>query len=395
MAKWRYREGQNTDHLEKVGKIRKSRARKKYSDRAEDFELPESEWSTIEGEGLFKARVVEVHKRYAFVSVEEIPLQINTRDVWLATVARKFLVGERGERNFVCVGDRVLCRPADESERQTREDLPQCAILHRTPRNSTIARLDPGHAERMHVLASNVDHMLVVASYLAPKVRWGLIDRCLVMAEYQGIPASIVLNKSDLLATADQEFVDDCARRIENYRSIGYPVYSLQLNGEGVTEDPQFQRIVESMHRHINLVMGHSGVGKSSLVNHLRPELEQMVEPESDIFYKGRHTTTFASLLRLGVGGYVVDTPGVRSFAIGEIDAIQLTHCFRDFRPYLGRCKFRECQHVDQPDCAVREAVDLGHIAAWRYRSFLGILSGETGREGRVRELDLDDSDES
>jgi ribosome biogenesis GTPase len=136
----------------------------------------------------------------------------------------------------------------------------------------------------------------------------------------------------------------------------------------------------------INMLSGHSGVGKSSIVNLLRPEIEQDVETDG-IFYKGRHTTSYASLIKLAGGGYVVDTPGIRSFAIEERTSVELSWCFVEMRDLIGHCKYRECRHVDEPECVVIEAVKKGEIVEWRYLSYLAILTGATGREGRLRDI--------
>ena len=117
------------------------------------------------------------------------------------------------------------------------------------------------------------------------------------------------------------------------------------------------------------------------------------MEEDDNIFYKGRHTTSFASFIKLGTGGYVIDTPGIRSFTFEEKTAIELSHCFVEFRPLLGKCKYRECRHMDEPDCKVLAAVAAGTISRWRYKSYLGILLGATGREGRIRDLPLDERD--
>ena len=393
MGKWRkWEDDSQSDKFDKFSKIRRKKAQGKFTDKAGDFELAESEWKNVDEKDLFRARVVEVHKRYAFVSPEPVQGEIQTRDVWLATLARKFLTSSRGERNFVVVGDRVLCRQAREGEKTGGDDLAQCAILHRSPRISEICRMDPSHKMRMHLLASNVEQMIVVASFLSPKIRWGLLDRCLVLAEMNRIPAVIVLNKKDLFDESDDsEFKEDCLARMAAYERMGYPVYSLQMLKSSTATKANLKKIKERLSKCISMVVGHSGVGKSTLVNMFKPELEQHVEPDADIFYKGRHTTSFASFLRLGTGGYLIDTPGVRSFAVGQLDAISLTDAFREFRPYLGRCKFRECAHADEPDCAIRAAVEQGEVAPWRYHSFRGILGQDTGREGRTRELNLDD----
>ena len=126
-------------------------------------------------------------------------------------------------------------------------------------------------------------------------------------------------------------------------------------------------------------------------MNLFKPELVQAVEPDEDIFYKGRHTTSYASFIKLGTGGFVIDTPGVRSFLIREDSPIHLTHCFVEMRPFLGKCGFRECRHIDEPDCKVLEAVESGKISRWRYKSYLGLLLGTTGRQGRTRDHEVEE----
>ena len=172
---------------------------------------------------------------------------------------------------------------------------------------------------------------------------------------------------------------------MKTYRSLGYKVIELSVEFADF-EDPEIQEIHGLLKNKFTILSGHSGVGKSSLVNMFNPEIVQDVEENSDIFYKGRHTTTYASLIKLGKGGYVIDTPGIRSFVLGQRDAIALTHGFIELRAYMGKCKFRECRHIDEPGCAVLEALAEGKITDRRYRSYLGLLLGDTGREGRTRD---------
>ena len=354
----------------------------------ENFERDEGDWSLGGETGAFAARVVEVHKRYAFVSAEPVRGEVDTRDVWLATIARKFLMVERAERNFVAVGDRVLCVPTKEREAGVTTDLPQCVIQASAPRAARLARNDPHTPGMLHVLAANMDQLMIVASYLSPTVKWGLIDRYLVLAESENIPTIIVLNKKDLLKD-DPVLAAEAKEMRAIYESLGYSVYSVQANASGALQTKDFQAIKAQLDGKVTLLSGHSGVGKSSVVNLFKPEIVQAVEPDSNIFYKGRHTTSFASFIRLGAGGYVIDTPGIRSFTFDEKSAIELSHCFVEMRPLLGKCKYRECRHMDEPDCVVRAAVEEGKISKWRYKSYLGILLGATGREGRIRDLPL------
>ncbi len=413
-----------SDSFEKFSKIRKREKKKsRAGDLGEAFEKDESTWSgTIDsGGGFFAARVVEVHKRYAFVSSEPICGEVNTGDIWLATIAKRFLTARREQRNFVCVGDRVLCRPARENELASTSELPQCLIESLAPRRTRLSRRDPATPEREHILCSNVDQLAIVASFRMPLVKWGLIDRYLVLAESEGIRPLIVLNKRDMLesgaddiekaeqAEIDRELADEperessqsgrsleafrrkCNERIALYRSLGYSVFSLQANTKGAARDPESKALQVALKAKITAFSGHSGVGKSSIVNLFKPELVQAVEPDEDIFYKGRHTTSYASFIKLGSGGFVIDTPGVRSFLIHEDSPIHLTHCFVEMRPFLGKCGFRECRHLDEPDCRVLEAVESGKISRWRYNSYLGLLLGTTGRQGRTRDLEVEE----
>ena len=384
-------EDDKSDSFEKYSKIRKrEKGKSRASDLTTKFEVPESQWEINDSGGYFAARVVEVHKRYAFVSLEANLGTIKTNDVWLATIARKHLTARREQRNFVCVGDRVLCRPALEDELASTSELPQCMVEALAPRRTRLARRDPMTPEREHVLCSNVDQLAIVASFLMPQVKWGLIDRYLVLAESEEIRPIIVLNKRDLLEE-DSGFRAKCAERIGVYQSLGYEVYCMQANAKGATRDPVTKELAAVLKGKITAFSGHSGVGKSSIINLFKPELVQAVEPDEEILYKGRHTTSYASFLKLGGGGYVIDTPGIRSFLIREDSPINLTHCFVEMRPFLGKCAFRECRHVDEPNCMVMAAVESGKISGWRYKSYLGLLLGTTGRQGRTRDLAVEE----
>ncbi|MBF0440314.1 MAG: ribosome small subunit-dependent GTPase A [Oligoflexales bacterium] len=400
MSKWKYKKGMEDDDLPTYQKMRKTKKSKSGTDPLEPFEKPLEKWKEEKQKGSFTARVVEVHKKYSFVCREDDIGHIDMHDVWLATIARKFLTQSRVERNLVTVGDVVICQPAKDTEDLDSEesDLPRCVIENMIPRKSRIARKDPMTPGREHVIASNIDQLLIVASYFNPKIRWGLIDRFLVLAEENEIPVILVFTKKDLLPEIKNErFLTEIQEQEQLYRSLGYKVISLstlkgQDNGKEISE------LESILNNKISIVGGHSGVGKSSLVNIFNPEIEQEVEENPNIFYKGRHTTTYASFLSLGTGGYVIDTPGVRSFLLlEEHDAINLSHYFIEFKEHRAKCKFRECKHVDEPGCAVIEAVNNGSINRRRYRSYLSLLSGESSREGRaaIKEPELVGNEEA
>lgn len=362
----------------KFTRNKKREGRKFVTGKGEEFIKEEAEWDEyLAKPGYFAARVVEVQKGFAFVAVEKKLGDIETGNLWLGTLARKFLQAVREERNFVVVGDRVLCLKSDRKV-GNEDPLPQCSLEFRTPRFSKISRLDPMRNEREHVLAANLTQMVILASFLAPKIKWGLIDRFLVLAEEQRVKVLIVLNKTDLLKEANEDFQKECEEMVQLYRSLGYKVFLTQADSGHI--DPELQKAFDD---EVSLVAGHSGVGKSSIINLMDPELIQDVESE-EVLSKGRHTTTFASFLKLGTGGFVIDSPGIRSFLIKEYDPIELSWCFVDLRKFISQCKFRECRHLDEPGCAVQLAVQNGEISQWRYKSYIAILTGASGREGRV-----------
>ena len=381
---------------ERVGKSKTPRKNTRVA-KANDKNLLDEEFilsdegfaNAIRDDLLFEARVVEVHKKYAFISPVSKTGEINTRDVWLATVARKFLQAERTERNFLAVGDLVVCKAGGDGVEEVSADMPSCTVEARRTRINKIARIAPLRNDLSHVLAANIDRLVIVASLLDPKVKWGLIDRYLTLAESEKIDPVILLTKKDLIESEEKsKYREECMGYVGIYEKIGYQIHMVQVNLQEDSNADSLSILASIFKDKVCLVSGHSGVGKSSIVNLLEPEIEQEVE-DHDIFYKGRHTTTYSSLIKLGKGGYVVDSPGIRSFLIEERTHHDLAYCFREFRPFLGNCKYRECRHIDEPDCAIRDAAGGDEISAWRYKSYLGILLGATGREGRLRDKEL------
>lgn len=342
--------------------------------------------------GALLGRVCEVHKRHIFVAEEDEDEMPSTNDLWLCTVAKRHFQRAHAERNFVVVGDRVVFVPDQgvelDEEGEPASDLPRGTIQHAFERTSKVSRKDPLRAEWEHVMLANIDTVLVVASVLHPEVRWGLIDRFLVQAELQALPAVIVLNKVDLLQNKDvasPEFIANYKRRVEVLRGAGYEVIEVCALKPKKTPTA-IKRLRQIFKGKLVGLCGHSGVGKSSVLNLMQPEFEQVVDENPEIFYKGRHTTTYNSLLKLDIGGYAIDTPGIRSLAVSESDPITLTHCFREFRPF--RCRYRACTHEKEPGCGIKGALEEGKIAPERYRSYLGILKGQSWREGEGDDTD-------
>ncbi len=383
------------ENLEKFERMRGSHKIK--TKNKEPLFLNENLWKKISDKKNFAARVVEVHKRYAFVSSEKTLGRIKTNDVWLATVAKKFLIEERKERNFVAVGDRVLCSP--DSKRPTtsgnEDDLPRCVIQAIAPRSNEIARMDPLLESRRHIIASNIDTLFVVASLWFPRVRWGLIDRYIALAELEKIPVAIILNKADLFSKdhCSDSFIQKAEERIANYKTIGYPVYLTSAHQNDFLTSKEYKQITKQMKGKISLFTGHSGVGKSTLVNAFDPQIIQVVEPDENIFYKGRHTTSYTSFIKLGTGGFIIDTPGIRSFRLPKVSPQELAYAFKEFRPLISSCKYRQCCHNEEPECGIKDALDAGNLYKDRYLSYLSILLGTSGRKGRLRDQEDIDVD--
>lgn len=381
------------DHFRKVEKIKKGQrsVRGRTTDdwivSATSDLSQEAHCAQLASEGMRFGRVIEAQKKNIFIAEEDAHGTPQTEKLWLCTVAKRHFQRAHKERNFVVVGDRILFVPDTEtqfdSEGEVEEsDLPRGTIQHMLPRKNKISRKDPMRPEWEHIMLTNIDMIVVVASVLNPEVRWGLIDRFLVQAELEHVPATIVLNKIDLLSTSAQatpEFLATYQKRIEIYRSIGYEVIEVCALKPRKTADA-IKHLRALLKGKVVGFTGHSGVGKSSLVNLFKPEFEQIVDDDPEIFYKGRHTTTYNSLLHLGIGAYAIDTPGVRSFRIEYSDPILLSACFKEFRPY--KCKFSECAHDLEIDCGIKKAIQDGKISQERHRSYLGILKGTTYREG-------------
>ncbi|UCF18352.1 MAG: ribosome small subunit-dependent GTPase A [Gemmatimonadota bacterium] len=237
-----------------------------------------------------------------------------------------------------------------------------CVISGLRQRRSRISRRS-SDGRREQIIAANVDRLAAVFSVTRPDPGFSLLDRFLVLAESSEIMAFVVANKIDLAGggAAREEF--------GVYERIGYPVvYVSAKTGENLEE------LSVRLAGHVTLFVGPSGSGKSSLLNALQPGLGLRVGEISRAIERGRHTTVGASLQRLNVGGYVVDTPGLGNMRFWEAGTHELAWCFPEFRPYLGHCRYSDCAHAREPDCAISEAVEGGDVSGRRYASYLKIL---------------------
>jgi ribosome biogenesis GTPase len=216
------------------------------------------------------------------------------------------------------------------------------------------------------VIVSNVDQLLIVSALAEPGLKLPLIDRYLISAEKGGVRPIIVLNKSDLVDLAPYQWV------IGLYTQLGYETIATSAaDGRGI------DRIRAVLSRGATAFSGQSGVGKSSLLNAIQPGLNLRVREVSDWTAKGKHTTTTAELIRLESGGYVVDTPGLRQFELWDVEPGEIEGHFIEFRPYIPLCKFPDCSHVHESECAVKDALYWGQIHAGRYESYLKLYQGQ------------------
>jgi ribosome biogenesis GTPase len=258
------------------------------------------------------------------------------------------------QRHVVVAGDIVWFRTEGETQ----------GIIERVePRYGVLSRASRG---RQHVLVANVDQAIIVTSAAEPRMKPNLIDRYLVSAEHAGIRPIICINKIDLIDPAE------LMPLVGVYSQLGYDVHLVSATtGLGI------ERLRQHLVGAESVVTGQSGVGKSSLLNAVEPKLGLCVQAVSEDTEKGRHTTTTAVLIPLTVGGYVVDTPGIRQFQLWDVIPEEVASYFRELRPYVSACRFPNCTHTHEDDCAVKDAVADGWIDARRYESYVQIRAGD------------------
>ncbi|MBS1510602.1 MAG: ribosome small subunit-dependent GTPase A [Bacteroidetes bacterium] len=276
-----------------------------------------------------------------------------------ARILGKFKIDGLKSTNPIAVGDIV--------EIDTDSDLEQNAIITKIyDRNNYITRISPANKHQHHIIASNLDQTLLFATLREPKTSQGFIDRFLVSAESFHIPAIIVFNKCDLFRKKEEEQFKQLKGMYEN---IGYTVKKISvITGEGMDE------LKHVLNEKITLLSGHSGVGKSSFLNKIFPGMQLKTQDVSGWSGKGLHTTTFAEMFDIPGGGKIIDTPGIRELGLVDIPRQELSHYFPEMRNLLHHCQFNNCLHTNEPNCAVKTAVEEGEIEMDRYLSYCAIL---------------------
>lgn len=270
--------------------------------------------------------------------------------------------------NPIAVGDEVEIEMENELERSV-------TITTIYERRNYINRQSPSHKMQHHIVASNIDQSLLFATLKEPRTSEGFIDRFLVTCEAYHVPAVIVFNKTDLYKKKEQEKLEAWTSM---YNSIGYKVVAMS-----VKENKGVEEVKQLLKDKITLMSGHSGVGKSSFINAVFPGLILRTREVSNWSGKGMHTTTFAEMIDLPSGGKIIDTPGLREFGLVNIPRQEISHYFPEMRALLNQCQFNNCMHINEPGCAIKEAVAAGSITEDRYVSYYNILESVEEVKGK------------
>lgn len=273
----------------------------------------------------------------------------------------KFKIAGIKSTNPIAVGDKVTFIRMKEDGTAVIDSIKK--------RDNYIIRKSINLSKQTHIIAANIDHAFLVITISQPRTSLGFIDRFLLTSEAYHIPVVLVFNKLDLNTSEEQEEQDEW---IKKYEQIGYHcIQSSAIEKDGVDE------IKMLMKDGINMFSGHSGVGKSALINAIQAGLKLKTAEISFSNLKGRHTTTFAEMHPLDFGGYIIDTPGIKEFGLVDFNKEDVGGYFPDIEKFMHSCKFNNCLHFNEPQCAVKEAVEAGNIAQSRYNNYLAIINDD------------------
>tara|TARA_B110000977_G_scaffold80657_1_gene107952 strand:- start:2519 stop:3454 length:936 start_codon:yes stop_codon:yes gene_type:complete len=271
----------------------------------------------------------------------------------------KFRIQGLKSTNPVAVGDRVLLDV-------NGEDYLISKILER---KNYIIRKSVNLSKQVHIIAANIDQAFLIVTLASPTTSVGFIDRFLVTAEAYQIPTVLVFNKVDLYDEFDREYHDEI---VQMYTNSGYECLETSA-----LDQMNIDLLTTKMTAKVTLLSGHSGVGKSTLVNVIDPDLDLVTQQVSEAHNKGMHTTTFAEMYPLHFGGFIIDTPGIKGFGLVDVSEFELADYFPEILRLKGQCKFHNCKHVNEPKCAVKDAVAVDEIHPVRYNSYLAILEDD------------------
>lgn len=267
--------------------------------------------------------------------------------------------------NPIAVGDRVVFDTTGEEA--------GCGIISKIePRENYIIRKSVHKTAHGHILAANVDQAILIVTYNFPRTSLGFIDRFLVTAESFRIPVKIVFNKLDLLKPKEIEIVEDLCKL---YESLNYQCFITSAE-----QDIGIETFRELFKNKVSLIAGHSGVGKSTLINKIAPHLNLSTTEVSTFANKGVHTTTFATMFQLEGESFIIDSPGIKELGLIDVEKEEISHFFPEMRDLFNQCKYHNCIHLNEPQCAVIQAFVDGKIAESRYKSYLSMLEGDDNR---------------
>jgi len=267
--------------------------------------------------------------------------------------------------NPLAVGDRVQLKEEDKANNTA-------LITDILPRTNYIIRKSIRKTAHGHIIAANIDQAVLIVTLVFPRTSLGFIDRYLVSAESFRIPSLLVFNKTDLLEEDGIAYQEELPAL---YQQIGYDAISISA-----FEKNDIERLKSKLAGKTSLFSGHSGVGKSTILNQLHPDIHQKTAEVSTFADKGVHTTTFAEMFRIAEETFVIDTPGIKELGLMDIEDEELYHFFPEMRELMGECKFYNCTHTHEPKCAVIAAVQNGEIAESRYYNYLSMLEDEDNR---------------
>jgi ribosome biogenesis GTPase / thiamine phosphate phosphatase len=277
------------------------------------------------------------------------------------SVKGKLRIKELRTTNPIAVGDNVMYEPESKYD--------SGIITEVLDRRNYILRKATNLSKHSQIIAANVDQLLLMITIILPETPVEFIDRFLITAEAYRVPAKIIVNKTDMYGEDDiakMEYLESM------YSKIGYECIRLSLK-----EMTNLDTVRLLMKDKISLISGNSGVGKTTLLNTLNPALNLKTAEISDYHKQGKHITTFPEMHQMPFGGFVIDTPGIRGFGVVDMERNEIYHFFREIFIISKKCRFNNCLHLDEPGCAVRDAVEIGEIDFLRYRSYLNIMDGD------------------